>query len=624
MSESRQILQAYGQQVPPRLPPGNDAHELGQTLLQEMRNEPPDMLNLLRKFFQNPNSEYSPTGGLNEVIRQESATMAQKFHEFYQTFPKHERVELAQFTPTVEGVVDQVTKIHLKSEEKRKSGFAGKTKMLFHKFCGTINSHKSLLGILPEGNDYISIFTGVLHVVIQASDNNQKLAKGIAESLSTIGECCEDMQGDIQLFPTETMIRLVSEFYGQVFLFLSDVMEWIMNKSHKRMLKSFNDDLVLDFERDLENIKSKATRIRHRAEQSHRGEGQYVRYKVDNLENQGFEDRRLGTTGLARQQAERQYLEERLQFQETRIEMHRQESLTYQRRLGQVLKLLLQENVRSDPDQSLLSNIPNSLLREEHQRVAIAHYSPRGKFPQTTELFDDVGLRSACLEDHFSRDRIRPLLDYYQPLPFEPEVISRLQEWSQGTRSFLLWIGGPFVEGPDSSNPLTLLASKVIELTDENHLSVISYFCHIRRTDGIASRETQSLVALLYALIRQLIELLPPRFDSDTDLSQGRFSRLSGTLDSWEEALNVFEDVLELVPGPTVFCIIDGLHVLDYRSIQRPLTLLLARLRKGGHKLRVLFTTSGRSYCLGQEIQAHENLTIENFRCGLAVDAIAL
>lgn len=237
---------------------------------------------------------------------------------------------------------------------------------------------------------------------------------------------------------------------------------------------------------------------------------------------------------------------------------------------------------------------------------------------------DDVGLHSACLEDHFSRDRVRPLPEYYQPLPFEPEVVLRLQEWSQGTGSPLLWLGGPSFEGLDSSNPLTLLASKVIDLVDENHLSVISYFCHIQRKDGSASGETQALVALMYALIRQLVELLPPRFDSHKDLSEERFSHLSGTLDSWEEALDVFEDLLEFVPGPKIFCIIDGLHVLDYRSIQRPLALLLGRLRKGGDKLRVLFTTSGRSYCLGQETEVRENLFIENFRNGLALDAMAL
>jgi hypothetical protein len=200
----------------------------------------------------------------------------------------------------------------------------------------------------------------------------------------------------------------------------------------------------------------------------------------------------------------------------------------------------------------------------------------------------------------------------------------RLKEWSQGTTSSLLWLTGPVVDVLDSSNPLTLLASRVVDMTDESNLNVISYFCHIRRADGTASRETRSLVALLYALIRQLIELLPPRFDSEKDLSKERFSRLNGTLDSWEEALDMFKDVLELVPGSAVYCIIDGLHVLDYRSIQQPLCLLLGRFRDRGPKLRVLFTTSGRSYCLGREIKAHENIVIDNFRDGLATYAISL
>lgn len=240
------------------------------------------------------------------------------------------------------------------------------------------------------------------------------------------------------------------------------------------------------------------------------------------------------------------------------------------------------------------------------------------------ESCDDVGLRSACLEDRFCRGQVRPLPVIYEPLPFEPEAIVRLQEWVQGRRSSLLWLGGPSFEGPDFSNPLALLASKVIDLMDEHHLSVISYFCQTRRADETASPETQELVALMYSLIRQLIELLPPRFDSGKDLSQERFSRLSGTLDSWEEALAVFEDVLEFVPGPTVYCIIDGLHVLDYRRIQPPLGLLLGRLRNAGDKLRVLFTTSGRSYCLGRETNTRENLVIDHFRSGLASDAISL
>lgn len=62
MSDARQILQAYSLQVAPRLPPGNDAHDLGQALLEEVKSEPPDMLTLLRKYFQGSDSDESKTG----------------------------------------------------------------------------------------------------------------------------------------------------------------------------------------------------------------------------------------------------------------------------------------------------------------------------------------------------------------------------------------------------------------------------------------------------------------------------------------------------------------------------------------------------------------------------------
>lgn len=199
MSEPRQILQAYGLQVAARLPLGDDGHELGEALAQGMTNEPPDMMRVLRKFFQNLDSEDSRTrcgssfqfqtkpvfwtiksifltetfklrnhsSPLSKVIRQEATTLAQKFSAFYQTFSEHDKVDLNQFTPTIQGVLDQVKQVQLKAEAKRKGGFTGKIKTLFHKFCDTLDSHKSLLGILPEGSEYISIFTGVLHVVIQ-------------------------------------------------------------------------------------------------------------------------------------------------------------------------------------------------------------------------------------------------------------------------------------------------------------------------------------------------------------------------------------------------------------------------------------------------------------------------
>lgn len=73
MNDSTNVLGGYSAQVVPRLPPGTDAHELGQALSQTIRHEPPDMLDLLRKYFQNPDTDLSHRWDHDrstEIIRQ--------------------------------------------------------------------------------------------------------------------------------------------------------------------------------------------------------------------------------------------------------------------------------------------------------------------------------------------------------------------------------------------------------------------------------------------------------------------------------------------------------------------------------------------------------------------------
>lgn len=52
---------------------------------------------------------------------------------------------------------------HAKKDNTRR----GKVVKAFHKFCGTIDSHKAMLELIPSGNEYVSILTGSLNVVIQ-------------------------------------------------------------------------------------------------------------------------------------------------------------------------------------------------------------------------------------------------------------------------------------------------------------------------------------------------------------------------------------------------------------------------------------------------------------------------
>lgn len=72
----------------------------------------------------------------------------------------------SQFDPTIEGVIKVTQQAFARWEERKKEGFMGKTKALFHRFCDGVDSHSSMLKILPEGSEYVSLFTGVLSVII--------------------------------------------------------------------------------------------------------------------------------------------------------------------------------------------------------------------------------------------------------------------------------------------------------------------------------------------------------------------------------------------------------------------------------------------------------------------------
>ena len=116
------------------------------------------------------------------------------------------------------------------------------------------------------------------------------------------------------------------------------------------------------------------------------------------------------------------------------------------------------------------------------------------------------------------------------------------------------------------------------------------------------------LICLTYALIRQLIEILPSATHYTEDLAAQHFAPLDGSADSYKDALTVLGKLLDLSP-PILFCVIDAFEVLDDRSTTAHMTALVQTLR--GHKtysgplskgsdrvLKTLFTTAGRSRSL--------------------------
>lgn len=230
---------------------------------------------------------------------------------------------------------------------------------------------------------------------------------------------------------------------------------------------------------------------------------------------------------------------------------------------------------------------------------------------------EEVSINSAHIEDYFHRDRVRPSGRDMGPAKAPREVLRRIVQWTRGTESVpsILWIDGPFSNSRGNDNPLSRLAATVIDFAAQSHVPVMSYFCELRRGEDIRDSNTpeiQALLALVSALIRQMIELLLPAFNTDVDLSKQRFARIDGTTDCWDEAMSLIRDMVHLLPeADKVFCIVDGMHWLDDRRTLSHIQQLIEVLRATG--FRILLTTSGRAAALRQATTKHEAMLVESF-----------
>lgn len=284
------------------------------------------------------------------------------------------------------------------------------------------------------------------------------------------------------------------------------------------------------------------------------------------------------------------------------------------------------------------SPLPRKLAVKRSPHLAAQMAFAATPLPPTTQwTAEDVSLNSAHLEDFFHRDRVRlPSADDYLSAGMSTaptEVIQRLAEWTMSTpdsaggggnnsstASNILWIDGPPLVADDLDNEISLLSATVVSMADRSSVPVMSYFCELRRREalrpGVRSMEMQGFLAMVYSLLRQMVETLMPVIEVDpadgeeVDFSAERFARLDGTIETWDQVVDLFKDVVPLCPG-RVFVVIDGLHWVDGRDTEAYIEQLVGLLRENGKRFKVLFTTSGRVPTLRKVIKPEEALLVE-------------
>ncbi|KAI1744782.1 hypothetical protein F4680DRAFT_405956 [Xylaria scruposa] len=614
--ESRRLVRMYSGDVEGRLPHGGKSQVLSQVLSQ---NKPDlrDIANPWRKFFDPPELPETERNHVTDVILVESNKLLQKWHSFLGSCSSHDRLDVTRSEPTIEGVIDLVREVTAISRAKNESSRRGKAMKYFHKFCETIHAHKSILEIIPEGSEYVSVFAGTLNVIIQASVNHERISEGLSEALCVISEHVTECKTELEMYHTREMMQLIADFYAHIFVFLSDVMGWITEKKRKRLLDSFNEKFFQKFEHQIDMIKQRSERIRNFAAQCSRAEQRLTRETVEDL----AQDIRLGLIGQKRQEAEVAYHAERIERELNEGRRERQQL----REDGKNFRLLADRIINMLEDKAIIwigdtrsIDIAKMISMTEGyspgfpSQLLTGDYSSMGSPMSTDWTSEDILLNSKHLEDFFHRDRIRLEDDRFGRIGVSANVIRRLSDWMKDSTSLFLWLEGPHIDADGIDNPMSVLANRVIHLAEQSRVPTISYYCELRRSEplraGNDSREAQSSISLICALIRQMTELLLPAFQARVDLSGGRFRVLDGCILSWSESVRVFRDLLPLMPD-TILCVIDGLHWLDDRSTDRCLEELIQAMRCT--KLRVLLTTTGRSACLRQQLNTSEMYCIE-------------
>lgn len=217
---------------------------------------------------------------------------------------------------------------------------------------------------------------------------------------------------------------------------------------------------------------------------------------------------------------------------------------------------------------------------------------------------------SQGLQDWFDNDdQLSPFLPDLR-LSIRGDDASSLVNWIRMPRSQVVGISGPPIIGVPGR--MTLISACYASLARKKGIPVVSHFCARSR------RPTQELglIALVYSLIRQLIELAPAWLDCNStwDLSGDRFRQLGGTMASWKEALTILDTLLVFAP-PILFCVIDELNLLEdttteeyVQSFVKVLKTHTSRRRGSivdqqdmsprGGLLKVLFTSAGPSNSL--------------------------
>ena len=284
------------------------------------------------------------------------------------------------YPPTIEGVKQVV--FYAQEKWKTKPRMCnGKVQANFHKFCGTLDGHKTLASMIPDQNEYFSLFCAGVKTLIKASVNHVKIAEDLAEALVRLSGDIDRCVKTVQIWPLSDVKKMVGELYSYIFHFLRCAMKWYQSRSWKKVLDSLNENFLKSFQNTLESIELLKTRIHQDTSLKSQAQTQDIHSLLKEMARKQREERLF--------QRQQWYSLEKKIGNEIFLKLSRQIGLEFKSMLESNFQASLQLTVPNVPEGHNLNLKARSVQAKSPKQITICKLKPSASLM----AFADNGLK---------------------------------------------------------------------------------------------------------------------------------------------------------------------------------------------------------------------------------------
>ncbi|KAK1492320.1 hypothetical protein CABS01_11837 [Colletotrichum abscissum] len=429
---------------------------------------------------------------------------------------------------------------------------SGKIKSWFVGVAETINSHKYLLKLLPEGDKYTSVLVGSFTLLIQVAVTYSDTAENVSECLERLSSQVSLLRNALGANPRRQYIRWqVSKFYCHLFQFLVFILTEWLSSSSKRFFNSFGDGLLSACDTAVRKMTACKDDIMHSIILIQQSTINDMNAKLDRLGS-------LFQASLVGAAVDRSRL----------CDAPRVSSLT---EVASFKTLPQSQNTTAKSGSK-----EDSTSEGSNKRC----HSSSGKEIAEPELLEDelsderdlwtlekVQESLKHLETFHQVAHIASLTSPLKQVFVSAEKRAYLVKLVSSRQSVALWIEVPDDDEPPSH--ATLLAAQMVHDLSQLNIPSLCHFIH-RPKSASLDRE-RALLEMVYSLVYQISRALPEHAHFEAGVVEKVKSippipqTRSEVTRSLAPAINLLESLLEYLP-PLLFCVVDGFQLLVRQS----------------------------------------------------------